>query len=551
MVSRGIFAPNGTRIETPNSIARRTNYLIPAAATLNRQFLREHAANNASYSTPQIGGSNPAGLGFSFGDSWLRTQRGVMEFSLPVGQVDNINMALRFACENVFVAKALRLKSMFMTTGLQQNSSDPVVTGFFEQVHRQLFLEQIYRQAVWLYNSVGLVPILLPEPGKPLEWLEILDPRMVRVERAFGETFMYLVADRRMMNAVGDKNGVIDPRNKDYYNAMPAYWRSQIEDRRNKGVTGEVLIKLKPGSYICIQNRYNPVDRSERGFDDTPLQPYFAACEQYRMLMSGDFATAFLAKNLIALVSVGDPEAEGDNYIRPDDNAVFGLMNVFQNPNKAQWVFGDPTINVRYIHPDPALLDSARYNEPKEQLKNLLPSPFWFNDGGGSFAAATVEMKQLEQEVQACHDAFDTQFWQPIYERAADGRKRIASKHVKPPKHDRNALLDRAQHLESVNGLFNNGGLDIQTVMQEHGYDPDVIKQRLQDQLPDVKKGIYMPSFEQKQGIVAQKTYAITKQAASPGKGQGGKGGRPKQSGSKPQSEATHARTPRPSNKGK
>ena len=546
MFQRGMFGHNLTRIESPATIAQRSQHLLPAFQTLQKQFWKEYGAQAAPYSTPQnmVGGAHPAGLGFSFGDSWARTQRGVMEFSLPVGQMDNMNMALRYACENVFVAKALRIKTMFMTSGLSNNTGDEVANDFFDQVKRKLYLDNIYRQAVWLYNCVGLVPILLPEKGQPLEWLEILDPRMVRTETVFGKTFMYLIADKRMIDAVADKNGTVDPRNRDYYNAMPKSWRKQIETFRSKNHTGEILIKLEDDSFLVMQNRYNPIDRSPRAYDDTPLQPYFSACEQYRMLMAGDFATAFLAKNLIALVSVGDPKAEGDNYIRPDDNANFGLMNVIQTPNKAQWVFGDPTINVRYIHPDPALLDSNKYNEPKELLKNMLPSPFWYNNGSGSFAGATVEMKELEQEVMACHDDFDRNFWTPIYERAAQGRTRIANKHVKPPKHDRNALLDRQQHLDAMSSLYNNGGLDIATLIREHGFDPDVVKQNLTNQMSDVKKGIYMPAFEQKQGIVAQKSYGLNNQPAG-GDGDKKPSGGQKKTGATPQAEATHARTPR------
>ena len=83
--------------------------------------------------------------------------------------------------------------------------------------------------------------------------------------------------------------------------------------------------------------------------------------------------------------------------------------------------------------------------------------------------------------------------------------------------------------------------------MEAHGYDPDVETQRLRDQQPDVKAGIYKPSFEQKQGIVASTTYGINKPQAPPTKGQGGKGGRPNVPGGKPQAASGHARPPRPS----
>jgi hypothetical protein len=546
----GLLAANGTLIETPGSIYNRTANIQPRYLAMSADR-REYAAASA-YATPLtnsgIGGSRPNGLGFTFGDSWDRTQRGIMEFSLPVGQVDTINMAMRFSCENSFVAKALRLKTIFTTKGVQNQTGDDDANAHFDRVLRQLHLLNIFRQAVYMYYSIGLVPIVLPEPGQPLNWIQIWDPRAVRIERAYGKTFMYIVPDDRMNAAKNDRNGTKDVRNKAYWDAMPTKWRSQLMNPASmSSVNGMKVLTLAPDSYIVIENRYNAFDRTPNMFDGSPLYPYFEACETYRMLMAGDFATAFLMKNIIALVSVGDPKLEGkDLYIRPDAQVLQMLEGTFQNPNKAQWVYGDPTLNVRYITPDPNVLANGKFAECKEQLKNLLPGPFWASEGGASFADATVEMQQLEEEAVTCQNTFDDQFWPIVYERASEG-KAVAKKHTKPPIYDRSALRDRVADLAAKGNLFNSGGLAIKSLMEAHGYDPDVETQRLRDQQPDVKAGIYKPSFEQKQGIVASTTYGINKPQAPPTKGQGGKGGRPNVPGGKPQAASGHARPPRPS----
>lgn len=550
----GYLAANGSRIETPASIFGRTERLQPAYRSLNSQMadtLRETAATSPSYATPMvgIGGSRPGGLGFAFGDSWARTQRGGMEFSLPSGQVDTINMSLRYAFENVFVNKAMRLKTLFTTKGISNQTSDDVSNDFFDQVHRKLFLRQTFRKAVWMYYTVGIVPIIMSEPDEPLAYVELLDPRMVRYQRAFGKTTMYMVADAKMLAAAADPDGRNDPRNRDLWNVLPKSWKPQLRDARSKTVSGEALIKLKDGSYTLLENRYNSLDRSNGLFDGTPLQGYFSACEQYRMLMAGDFATAFLAKNIIALVSVGDPKAEGpDLYLRPDDNVLLGLQNTLQNPNQAMWVYADSTFNVRYITPGPEAFDNKKYSESKEHLKNLLPSPLWYNEAGGSFADATVEMQALDEESNACQNDFNDNFWQPIHERAAEGRPRIAAKHVGPPVYDRSALTDRVADIKSKNELHANGGLSMRTLIEAHGINYDTERQRLLDEKPDAKAGVFMPAFEQKQGIVAAKTYAIDKTAGA--KQDGGKGGRPA-TGTRPQTESTTRRTPRPSERSK
>jgi hypothetical protein len=263
------------------------------------------------------------------------------------------------------------------------------------------------------------------------------------------------------------------------------------------------------------------------------------------MLMAGDFATAFLMKNIIALVSVGDPKNEPD-YSPPDQTELLKLQMTFQNPQQAMWAFVDPTVQIRFATPDKDALDNAKYNEYKEALKNLLPSPFWYHDSGSSFADATVEMQALEEEATACQNDFNDQFWLPIHERAAQGRPRIASKNIKPPKYDRSALIDRVSDLKSKSELYANGGLSVDSLMRANGIDPEVERAKLIAEKADVKKGIYMPAFEQKQGIVAAKTYAIGK-AKNTKNGDGGPGGRPEVDGAKPQAESTTPRTPRPS----
>lgn len=548
MLSGYSLAPNGSRVETPASITQRTSALVPAAATLNRELVREIAA--AGYATPISGGSSPAGLGYTFGDSWSRTQRGVMEFSMPVGQVANINMSLRYAAENLFMAKGLKLRTMFTCTGLQNQSSDDTANGFFDSVTDTLGLHQLYRWASWMYDAAGIVPIIMTPPGKPLTYLQIMDPRMVHTQTDFGKTKMWLIPDQRMKDAYANRNSTTNLGSKAYWDAMPSHWRSQIAAMSLAG--RQQLIELKDGEYIVLQNRMPCIDRQFGSWDGAPLQPYFAALDEYRMHMAGDYATAFVAKNLIALVSVGDPKAEGDNYLRPDDTVLTGLAAAIGgNPNKAQYTYGDPTISVRYITPGPDAYNSPKYDNCKEILKNFLPSPFWYNAGQGAFAAATVEMQALQEEIKFKNSDFDLNFWTPIYRRSAEGRSRIANKAIKAPKHDHTAMMDKMALATQARNLYGDGGLDIRSLIEANGHDPDVIKQRLQDQQKDVKGGLYMPAFEQKQNIVAEKTYGV---GVDPPMGKAGAkaNGRPAKPGSRPQSESKQGRrTPRPGAKTK
>jgi hypothetical protein len=534
-----LYAPNGTRVYTREDVQRIGKTMVSLGTT-------EYAAD---YAAP-VGGSAPPGLNFTFGDSFKRTQEGSMEFAIPTSQIPVINEALRFACENVFVAKALRLRTVFTCAGITNENNSSETNDFLDKVMTNLNLENLYRQCVWMYWAAGLVPLLMPEENEPFTWIELVDPRQIRFQKSFGKTIMFLRPNKLMVACARDQVGQTDPMHKALWNSYPKSWQKQLNAylKQNRAES-DWIINLDPSSYIVIENRDMPFSRGEANFDGSPLQPYFAAALQYRQLMAGDFAASFVAKNLIALVSIGDPKTEGDRYQRPDRNALLKLQAAFGNPNSAQWSYVDPTVNVRYITPEPNIFQSQKYDDVKEQLKELLPSPFWYNNGTGSFAGASSELTWLQQEIDHCHDAFDRNFWMPIFKRAMANQARLAPNKVKPPSHHKSNLKDNNQWLSTLSGLYANGGLDINTLISEHGFDPEKITENLKGQASDVKAGVYMPAFEQKQGIVADKLGVNDKPdgQAPPNKGVGKKpNGRPSVPGSKPQSETSKNRTPRP-----
>ena len=101
--------------------------------------------------------------------------------------------------------------------------------------------------------------------------------------------------------------------------------------------------------------------------------------------------------------------------------------------------------------------------------------------------------------------------------------------------------------------MYANGGLSIDTLIEEHGFDPEKEREKLKSQKPDVQNRVYSPAFEQKQGIVAD-TLGINKDKGDTptDKGVGKKAnGRPKKVGSKPQSETSTPNMPRPNVKSK
>lgn len=581
MAVTGIYAPNNTLIRSPLSVQRSTQILSMADIAMQVAHARKEIASD--YVAPILG-TQPGGLGFTFGDTWRRTQHQTMEFQMPTTQVDIMNTSFRLAVDNVFIGKAMKIKTDFTCKNLRNKTPNAPINKFFDSVIKSLRLQNLYRKAVWMYYTLGMVVLLMPPANESLSWVELLDPRMCRVFEAFGKKVVYIVPDERMLNAVRDKDGKANRLNKDFYDMMPLSWRTQLAAALKQQPNyipavqgnrpGEILIRLDPGSFLVMENRLNSFSRYSNGFDGAPLQKYFAAAEQHRMLMAGDFASAFVAKNLLALVSIGDPDAEGENYQRPDTPTLTNLAAAFGTPNSAQYMFGDPTFNVRYITPDPDTYSFEKYRMPWEMMKNLLPSAFWWNDGQGAYASSVNELKWFRDEIDATNDDFDRNFWIPLFERAAQSTSlHVSVENLRAPMHDKNSLTDDATLLAQANMIYGNGGMSVHALLETFGYDYDTTRQEKLDELKDVHADIWVPAFESKQGITGEVNYdmtavqtkAETENAPPPVPGAGKPGGnsksskpspsarpagRPSVPGSKPQAERPGgARTPRKAGK--
>lgn len=135
-----LYAPNGSPILRPSdfnnvSIFGRTKAQRIALNAVDFTKGLSETELAADYAAPIVG-SSPNGLGFNFGDSFRRTGRGVMEFNLPTGQRSVINESLRWASENVFVGKAMRLKTDFTCKGLRNATGDDETDQTLDKIGR-------------------------------------------------------------------------------------------------------------------------------------------------------------------------------------------------------------------------------------------------------------------------------------------------------------------------------------------------------------------------------------------------------------------------------
>lgn len=435
----------------------------------------------------------------------------VADLNIPRDPVAMMQISLRYGFENPFVARAARVKTDFTVKDFKHKSVKPSIVEFYDQQARRLHLKYLLRKIVWNLYVCGVAPIYWGgEDGGQIPYIQVIDPRQVVIEEIFGFHKMWIKIDASMVAAVRDPQGKEHPKNKALYQSMPKYWIKQIQDHiQNNTAMG--LIELEDGSYTVVENRYAAMNRTINTLDGIPLQPAFDALQRYRLFAAGDFAIAWNVKNMITLISEGDPKNE-KSYVPSDTTRLNKLAQQFAKPDYSLVVFCDPTTEVRYIIPPIEALDPKKYAQIEKEIKEVLnlPSFMWSSSGGSSFADSVSELKLLREEVEAVRILLDEQFFFPFYNRLRVGATRpgFGSKDIITPTFDLNSLRDDAIWLEARKEQYGVGALSLHSLIETYGDDPEYELAMLKKEHEDLGTNLSerdnptyaQPIFEPQQG---------------------------------------------------
>lgn len=419
----------------------------------------------------------------------------VSDLNIPRDPVAIMQTALRYCYDNPFVAKALRVKTDFVIKNFSHKTNNQTVKDFYDKEAFRLDLFTRSREICWMAFGVGIVPIYWggEETGR-IDFVEILDPRLVKIQRVMGKYKLYLKIDQSMIDAARDPQGKINIENKARWESMPKYWRTAILEHINTGRAGQSYIELKDGSYTVLQNRYCPVNRIANSIDGIPLQPAFDALQRYRLLAAGDFAVAWNVKNMITLISEGDPKLDVKSYAPADNSRLAALQAKFQQPDYQLTVYCDPTTEIRYVVPPIEVFDPKKYQQVEKELKELLnlPAFMWMDSQSGSYSAASAELKLLREEVDAMRMTLRVQFYMPLYSRLrqAASKPGFAEKAIELPSFDNNSLRDDQIWLPALGDLYTRGGCSLSSYCEAHGLDFDYEMKKLEEEHKQLKSNV-------------------------------------------------------------
>lgn len=419
-------------------------------------------------------GGSASGPTISINDRFSKRHT-VADMNIPRTPIAIIQLSMRYAVDSPFVAKACKLKTNFTVKSFSHKTRSTAAKDFFDDYSWTLNLRSALNKIVFGLYTVGLAPVYWgAEDGGEIKGLQVLDPRSVHIEEIMGKRKMWIKIDQAMIEAVKDPEGKKGPGNRALYQSMPAYWIKQIQEFIARGQTMG-LIELPDGCYAVVENRYMAYNRVQGTLDGVPLQGAFDALQRYRLLAAGDFAVAWNVKNMLTLISEGDPKADPKDY-KPADQVRLGkLQQQFANPDYALTIFCDPTTLVRYVVPPLEVFDPKKYSQVEKEIKEVLnlPSFMWANDGQGTYGAAQAEVQILRQEVDSLRILLEEQFFRPFYYRLRAGARRpgFGVKDIVLPQFDQNSLRDDSIWLEANQELYSRGALSLETLIESFGYD--------------------------------------------------------------------------------
>jgi hypothetical protein len=420
-----------------------------------------------------VTGSLPAG-NQAINDRFAKRHT-VADLNIPRNPEAMIALSMKYSFENATVSKGAKVKTDFICSQFHHKTHNTAAKDFYDDYVIELRIKTQLRKIVYNLVTVGLCPIYWGgEDGGPIDLFQVVDPLACRYVDILGRQKLYLKITQTMIDAVKDPKGEKSAPNKAQYEAMPQYWIDQIQ-KAIDGMKPQALIELQEGSYTVLENRYASTNRQANTLDGVPLQGAFDALQRYRLFAAGDFAVAWNVKNMLILVSEGDPKALPQDYIPADNQRLANLEAAFSNPNNALMVFCDANTTVRYVIPPLEAFKTDKYTQCEKEIKEVLnlPSFMWANDGHSTFGAATAEVVLLKKECEAIRMLLEEQLFRPFYERLRTGAKRpgFSKKEIPLPTFDEMSLQDTVTFLQHCGEMYARGALSLESYMEVSGFD--------------------------------------------------------------------------------
>lgn len=456
----------------------------------------------------------------------------ISELDIPRDTPSLMTLCMRYEEDNYMVQSAVRVKKNFALKDMTIKGT-ATAREFHQREFARLRIRHVLSTIFRYYWICGRVVAYWGD-DRPIKNITVLDPRFIRVQKFMGEAHVMLRPDPRWRTILMADKDNQRPEARFLRKNLPKYWIKHI-------MMDEDII-LKPGSYALIENDLSEFStRGVHGLGGVPLSGALVELAIFRMLLAGDFSVAWMMKNMIALVSIGNPETEKDKYVRADTTELTKLKTAFQRPEYAMWAYVDATLQIRYVYPDPKLWTTDKYKEITAHINRVLAMPNVFTNADGDFASSALELKFFREEIICGRMDVLEQFLMQLFPVLREGRSRREAGTKDPSvEFDNDCLIDDNILMQMNQGKFDRGALSVRSLLENKAQDFETERERKLAEKADVDAKLWQPAYDISHGDPELQRIAAQSRASGPN-------GRPVTTNRPTNEKTTGSRTPRPS----
>lgn len=218
------------------------------------------------------------------------------------------------------------------------------------------------------------------------------------------------------------------------------------------------------------------------GLADPSMARIFLFLEIRKMIVEGDFSAAFMMKNFIMHIKMGESITNGpmsglrNNWATPLETE--DVLKVFKNTSSAQRIATNHTVSIDFVFPPAEMFNLEKYKKPELQILSWggISISLMTGEGDATYGGGYMSIKRLVANLSDARRQIDwvlSTFFNNSFIRSALG---IDDKIETVCIFDENALKEPRQLLDECKFLVSSGLSDPRTTMRELGRDPDAIK---------------------------------------------------------------------------
>ena len=221
----------------------------------------------------------------------------------------------------------------------------------------------------------------------------------------------------------GEKEAYLDTLKPGARKKAEKQWDAVTKNNYNSPYNGYMPLREADKEYWRIIMKSGGSSQME--YETVGMQSIFTDIELLKMLIEGDWATAFLLKNMIMVVKVGESidggQLQGSRRNWAKTNDIANLKTQIEKTGKAQILYGNHTISIEFAHPDEKVFSPEKYDAVINRICTYFGIGHYMILGassgssrGASYAAASWNVQAIRTDAREVREIVDKQL-QAVY----------------------------------------------------------------------------------------------------------------------------------------